>query len=77
MILMDTPYRLGKLLGELKKSQPRRNIILGLNLNSEGEQILEGTTGEIEKLLGEKKTEFLLLVKTLAADTHKSKVRNK
>ncbi|MCB0411584.1 MAG: methyltransferase [Bdellovibrionales bacterium] len=63
MLIMDTPYRLEKLLTEFKQHQTHRKMILGLNLSSDNEQILEGNASEIEKQLKEKKAEFMLLLK--------------
>lgn len=60
-ILMDTPYRLKKLLAEMKQHFPERKFLLGVDMTYENEQILEGKIADIEKSLKETKAEFVLL----------------
>jgi 16S rRNA (cytidine1402-2'-O)-methyltransferase len=65
LVLMDTPYRLQKLLTELDAKTPRRHILLGLNLTQEQELVIEGTASELlQKLSAQKieKAEFILLL---------------
>lgn len=65
MVLMDTPYRLVKLLTELEPLIKQRKLLLGLNLTQEEEWILEGTTKDILFQLQKKdikKAEFILLI---------------
>ena len=65
LVLMDTPYRLHKLLQELGELCANRRLLLGLNLTQEQELLIEGSP---ETLLGALKTkniekaEFILLV---------------
>lgn len=62
LILMDTPYRLQKMMSETVKYFPNRKILLTLNLTQAEEQILEGKPAEVEAQIQHKKAEFMLLV---------------
>ncbi len=62
ILLMDTPYRLQKLLEDLKTHLPDRNIVLGLNLSMEDETILRGRPEAVMKKLKVEKAEFMLLI---------------
>lgn len=62
LILMDTPYRLKKLLGELNDLNLGRRIFLGLDLNQKTEELLRGTPDEILKELKDFKREFILMI---------------
>lgn len=62
IILMDTPYRLKKLLSELKLVLPERKALLALNLSGEDEQVLEGQLKDISTRLSHEKAEFMLLI---------------
>jgi 16S rRNA (cytidine1402-2'-O)-methyltransferase len=61
-IVMDTPYRLKKLLEEWRALSPRSQLILGLELSTEQEHVLEGTAETILKNLSVEKAEFILLI---------------
>jgi len=61
-VLMDTPYRFQKMLGETAEFFPDRKILLTLNLTQETEMILEGTATQIMKKDLPAKAEFMLLV---------------
>lgn len=63
-ILMDTPYRLMKVLAELKEIlPPSREIFLGCDLNSPEELLLRGPVESLIKALGpSEKREFILLI---------------
>ena len=62
MVLMDTPYRLKKTLGDLQEFFPRRRALLALNLSQEEEKILEGTGEQLLKQLPFDKAEFMILL---------------
>lgn len=62
IVLMDTPYRLGKTLEDLKSALPKRKILLALNLTQETEQVLEGRPEEIAPQVASAKAEFMLLI---------------
>lgn len=78
IVLMDTPYRLQKLLGELQTFFASRSILLGLNLTQESELVLEGElkviTADLEKRQIEK-AEFILLIYPGTKATEKSSPR--
>jgi len=63
MIVMDTPYRLTRLLDELSLVLGEREALLACDLTTQDELIYEGTLQQIQKKVGEKKAEFLLLVR--------------
>ncbi|WP_413290253.1 16S rRNA (cytidine(1402)-2'-O)-methyltransferase [Bdellovibrio sp. HCB337] len=62
MVLMDTPYRLKKTLGDLQEFFPKRRALLALNLSQEEEKILEGTAESLIKQLPYDKAEFMILL---------------
>ncbi|MCU0371888.1 MAG: SAM-dependent methyltransferase [Ignavibacteria bacterium] len=52
-VLMDTPYRLKNLLGDLISYFPERDISLAMNLSTESEKILHGKPGELMSQIDE------------------------
>lgn len=62
IILMDTPYRLQKMLSELAEYLGDRQILLATNLTQETEQILEGKPRALIDQLASSKAEFMVLV---------------
>ena len=63
IILMDTPYRLQKLLEEVEQTFGKnRRITLAINITMENEKFLRGTVVEIKQKLTQKKAEFILIV---------------
>lgn len=62
VILMDTPYRLKKLLGELSEHWNQSEIILGCQLGMKDEVILRGRPKDVLQRLPYEKAEFILLV---------------
>jgi 16S rRNA (cytidine1402-2'-O)-methyltransferase len=67
-ILMDTPYRLNKILSELKEHlAPNREIFLASDLNSPEELLIRGTIETVMKSLNpSEKREFILLLAPLS-----------
>jgi 16S rRNA (cytidine1402-2'-O)-methyltransferase len=61
-IVLDTPYRLKKILDELKIEMPNKKIVLGLELSTEQEKIYEGTAENVLKRLAIEKAEFVLML---------------
>lgn len=61
-VLMDTPYRLGKLLSELEQLVPHKEIFLACDLNKPEEFLFRGSVKNANKLLGDTKKEFILLL---------------
>lgn len=63
-VIMDTPYRLGKLVNEISEQfGSNTEIFLGLNLNQPEELLLRGTVKQVSKALPSGKHEFILLIK--------------
>lgn len=66
LIWMETPYRLKKLVEELKAQGPIRELFLGLDLGSPQELLLRGTAEHLARKLGESdKREFVLVLAPL------------
>ncbi|MBC7420502.1 MAG: methyltransferase [Bdellovibrio sp.] len=62
LILMDTPYRLRKMLDECCLHLGDRKMLLALNMSQETEVILEGSPESVRKQLTLEKAEFMILV---------------
>ena len=63
-IVMDTPYRLKRVLEEFQEamSGSRKKIFLAVDLNTEREELLRGTSAEITSRLSDFKREFVLIL---------------
>lgn len=61
-IVLDTPYRLKKILEDWRAVSPGSKLVLGLELSTDNEQILEGTADNLLKTLTIEKAEFVLLI---------------
>lgn len=61
-VLMDTPYRLSKLLTELAQIAPDRRALLGMDFTLESENVLEGSLKELSAKVEDRKAEFMLLL---------------
>lgn len=75
LILMDTPYRLLKLLKEIEIHFPKRPLLLGLNLTQESELTIEGHPQDLLYALNQRqieKAEFILLIYKNSHPSHKS-----
>jgi 16S rRNA (cytidine1402-2'-O)-methyltransferase len=59
-ILMDTPYRLNKLLIEIQEIMPEREVFLGIDLNKESELLVRGLSKDIK--LEKMKREFIMVL---------------
>lgn len=62
IVLMDTPYRLQKLLTEIEVNLANPRIRLGINLTMDSEKFFVGSCREVKAQLEETKAEFVLLV---------------
>ncbi|MBO60946.1 MAG: 16S rRNA (cytidine(1402)-2'-O)-methyltransferase [Verrucomicrobiales bacterium] len=64
LALYESPYRITKLLGELTKMAPEREVVLARELTKKFEEILRGTAAELLEHYREKKPkgEFVVLV---------------
>lgn len=62
-IVMDTPYRLKRLLEEFRDLLGnKREIFVGLDLNQQSEELLRGSAEQLLKRIQEFKREFILIV---------------
>ena len=61
-ILMDTPYRLVRVLEELELLGAKRQIFVGLDLNKVDEQLYRGAISAIKEKLSNSKREFILII---------------
>ncbi|MAT43817.1 MAG: 16S rRNA (cytidine(1402)-2'-O)-methyltransferase [Anaerolineaceae bacterium] len=63
IVLMDTPYRLEKLLTEVGKTfGPNRKATLAINITQENEQYLRGSLKDLQRQVQGRKAEFMLVV---------------
>ncbi len=64
LALYESPYRVGKLLGELSEVFPGRTIVLARELTKKFEEFLRGTPAELLALTAKKsmKGEFVVLI---------------
>jgi 16S rRNA (cytidine1402-2'-O)-methyltransferase len=61
-ILMDTPYRMKKLVDELAAINPHRVAFIAIELNQENESLLRGTLKKLNQILEKEKKEFVLVI---------------
>lgn len=66
VIVMDTPYRLRKLIDEICVLQPDSKLILGCDLTQSSEQIYVGTAKKVSEQIQQEKAEFILLIEPTA-----------
>jgi 16S rRNA (cytidine1402-2'-O)-methyltransferase len=62
VVVMDTPYRLERLLQEINEVCPKREIFLGLDLNLAQEECLRGNASMLLSVIKEFKREFILIL---------------
>lgn len=63
IVLMDTPYRLTKILDEAGKVFGKnRRITLGTNITQDNEKFYRGTIAEVISQVQQKKAEFILVI---------------
>lgn len=62
IVLLDTPYRLGRVLEEIALVMPERTITVGINLSQPEERVESGLAPRMATLLKDIKGEFLLLI---------------
>ncbi len=61
-VIMDTPYRLSKLLSELNELMPKRHAFLALDLTQQTERLLPGPIAELNAKVRDLKAEFVLIL---------------
>jgi 16S rRNA (cytidine1402-2'-O)-methyltransferase len=63
LVLMDTPYRLGKLLAEVKTVfGAKQAVTLACDLTLRSEAAFRGTIADVQKQIGSRKAEFILIL---------------
>ena len=62
IVLMDTPYRLARLIDEIKENGTRRKLFVGLDLNSGDEELFVGSASKLSSKIGKQKREFILII---------------
>jgi 16S rRNA (cytidine1402-2'-O)-methyltransferase len=64
LVLYESPYRIEKLMGELKEVFPGRAVVLARELTKKFEEYLRGTPEELQELVQKRrlKGEFVVLV---------------
>jgi 16S rRNA (cytidine1402-2'-O)-methyltransferase len=62
VIVLDTPYRLKKILEDFKSAMPQTKLVLGMELSTEQEKLLEGRAEDLLKNMAVEKAEFILLI---------------
>src|SRR3954451_1557756 len=69
LVLYESPYRIEKLLGEIKETLPGRVVVLGRELTKKFEEFLRGTPDELLAIIQKRalKGEFVVLI-TAAVD---------
>lgn len=61
-VLMDTPYRLSKLVGELSDLMPERQAFLGCDLTQRSEKLFLARLQDLQTQVNELKAEFILIL---------------
>jgi 16S rRNA (cytidine1402-2'-O)-methyltransferase len=64
-VLYESPYRILKLLEDLKELSPERNILIGREITKKFEEFLSGSPQEVLAVLSSRSTlkgEFAILV---------------
>jgi 16S rRNA (cytidine1402-2'-O)-methyltransferase len=63
-VLYESPYRVGKLLGELRELFPTRRVVLARELTKKFEEYLKGTPAELLDVMEKRslKGEFVVLI---------------
>ncbi len=62
LVIMDTPYRMSRLLEEIAKYGSHRRVFVALDLNSDNEELWRGSAQALAKKAKGQKREFILVV---------------
>lgn len=64
LVIYESPYRIGKLLGELSELHPDRTVVLARELTKKFEEFLRGTPAELLAVLQKRslKGEFVVMI---------------
>lgn len=71
-IVMDTPYRINRIIEEFEKVDGTREVFLAMDLNCEKEELRRGSLSHLSKSLKEQKREFVLIIGPLPPKEEKS-----
>jgi 16S rRNA (cytidine1402-2'-O)-methyltransferase len=77
VIVMDTPYRLAKLLPELAQAMPDRPALLGCDFTQDSEACFEGKLKDLPALVGDRKAEFIMALLPTNGPRNSSRAPNK
>lgn len=69
IVLMDTPYRLKRLLDELALKWPDRRALIGIDFTQPSERVIEASLKSLPNLVGDQKAEFIMVVFPAMANT--------
>lgn len=61
-VIMDTPYRMKKLIDELAQANPSRVAFIGIELNQDDETLLRSTLKQLSEKLKKEKKEFVIVL---------------
>lgn len=61
-VIMDTPYRMKKLIDELAQANPNRVAFIGLELNQDDEKLLRAPLKDLSRKLTKEKKEFIIVI---------------
>ncbi|MFT6070312.1 MAG: 16S rRNA (cytidine1402-2'-O)-methyltransferase [Bacteriovoracaceae bacterium] len=62
LIIMDTPYRLGKTIEDVTRHFPDKKVFLALNLNHPNQELLRGKPSLLQTRVKGQKAEFILII---------------
>ncbi len=77
VVLMETPYRVHQLIDELSEHLPERPLMLGLDLSTTLERIVEGRPRAIKKMQLPPKPECVLMLLPILRTPHHSPPRER
>lgn len=77
IVLMDTPYRLERVLTELCGHFANRRVSLGMNLSTENECVAEGPPKDLLSRFKGQKNEFLIVLHSKEPEFHSSESRQR
>ncbi len=62
IVIMDTPYRLQKTIGEMEQNLAQQQVLILCNQSAADEWSFEGTAAELKKTIRFEKAEFIILI---------------
>jgi 16S rRNA (cytidine1402-2'-O)-methyltransferase len=63
VFLLETPYRLARLLEDLEWAMPQRQLVIGIELSTENERLFSGRATELKKVEWPQKPEFVVFLR--------------